>query len=256
MGCANSKPHRRTGDIDDDFKGYSKYKVKPAPPARPKSVKFDASNVRRSSRNANKRPAPRPPGNNANTRSDVKPTAHEENAYSNPPTTEGSKSDDKQISISKSDDTEKRDQQNRSNPSIKNVKVGGDSDTVLELPPINSSSKVKVSSILHHIHITYAKHKTHSVVTLYVCTTDTSQMFQDTKTPPPLSISPRVTEPSSSVAYRIDWKSLVAATQRNNLEMMREDLQTNLKRFVVNQLLMSIQFFDNFERWVHYHEWS
>ena len=50
------------------------------------------------------------------------------------------------------------------------------------------------------------------------------------------------------VTYQIDWKSLVSSSQRSNLEMMREDLQTNLKRFVVNQLLMSIQFWDNFER--------
>ena len=54
--------------------------------------------------------------------------------------------------------------------------------------------------------------------------------------------------PTNEITYQIDWKSLVSSSQRNNLEMIREDLQTNLKRFVVNQLLMSIQFWDNFER--------
>ena len=57
-----------------------------------------------------------------------------------------------------------------------------------------------------------------------------------------------IIEPASKITYQIDWKYLVSSSQRNNLEMMREDLQTNMKRFVVNQLLMSIQFWDNFER--------
>ena len=64
---------------------------------------------------------------------------------------------------------------------------------------------------------------------------------------PKTSIAPIVEAPLK-VTYQIDWKSLVSSSQRSNLEMMREDLQTNLKRFVVNQLLMSIQFWDNFER--------
>ena len=102
MGCPNSKSPGSTGDIDDDFKAYSKYAVKPVPPQRRKSVKFSPfsiSNVRGSSRNPSKRPAPSPPLSNAGTRSDVKPTEHRENPYSIPPTTEGGKSDAKQISI-------------------------------------------------------------------------------------------------------------------------------------------------------------
>ena len=47
------------------------------------------------------------------------------------------------------------------------------------------------------------------------------------------------------------WTVIIFApieVKKGYLEMMREDLETNLKRFVVNQLLLSIQFCDNFDR--------
>ena len=73
--------------------------------------------------------------------------------------------------------------------------------------------------------------------------------FRYLQTPRPvIPPNPPVANSPSTVSYQIDWKYLVSSNQRNNLEMMKEDLHTNLKRFVVNQLLMSFQFWDNFER--------
>ena len=46
----------------------------------------------------------------------------------------------------------------------------------------------------------------------------------------------------------VDWNSLEKSIQSMNLDLLREDLNNNPHQFLVNQILMSVQFFKNFER--------
>jgi hypothetical protein len=50
------------------------------------------------------------------------------------------------------------------------------------------------------------------------------------------------------VKYKIDWLSLERSTQLMNLEHLRQDLNDDPQRFLVNQILLSVQFFKNFEK--------
>jgi hypothetical protein len=48
--------------------------------------------------------------------------------------------------------------------------------------------------------------------------------------------------------YSLDWQGLERDTQRFNFEMLKEDFKKNQTLFLVNQLLMSVQFFKNYEK--------
>ena len=50
------------------------------------------------------------------------------------------------------------------------------------------------------------------------------------------------------VRHGIDWKDLEKGVQAMNLQLLREDLNENPERFLINQILLSTQFFKNFER--------
>lgn len=47
---------------------------------------------------------------------------------------------------------------------------------------------------------------------------------------------------------RIDWTSLEKSIQVMNLKLLRDDLNQDPHQFLVNQILLSVQFFKNFER--------
>ena len=50
------------------------------------------------------------------------------------------------------------------------------------------------------------------------------------------------------IESRIDWENLERNIQQENLKHLREDLHTNPQRFLVNQILLSVQFFKNYEK--------
>lgn len=52
------------------------------------------------------------------------------------------------------------------------------------------------------------------------------------------------------VRHGIDWNDLEKNVQAMNLQLLREDLHENPERFLINQILLSVQFFKNFERFV------
>lgn len=61
---------------------------------------------------------------------------------------------------------------------------------------------------------------------------------------PPVTLQEHQQQPNNA----IDWEGLVRNNQINNLIMLKEDLETNFERFVLNQLIMSLQFWTNFDR--------
>ena len=46
----------------------------------------------------------------------------------------------------------------------------------------------------------------------------------------------------------IDWNFMERSIQNMNLKLLREDLHGDPHQFLVNQILLSVQFFKNFER--------
>ena len=50
------------------------------------------------------------------------------------------------------------------------------------------------------------------------------------------------------VRHGINWSDLEKNIQVMNLQLLREDLNENPQRFLINQILLSVQFFKNFER--------
>ena len=52
------------------------------------------------------------------------------------------------------------------------------------------------------------------------------------------------------VRVGINWDDLEKSVQAMNLQLLREDLHENPERFLINQILLSVQFFKNFERFV------
>ena len=52
------------------------------------------------------------------------------------------------------------------------------------------------------------------------------------------------------VRHGVDWNDLERNVQAMNLQLLREDLHENPERFLINQILLSVQFFKNFERFV------
>ena len=64
--------------------------------------------------------------------------------------------------------------------------------------------------------------------------------FQDSNLGP--TGSPAVPKP------RIDWESLEKSIQGMNLNILRDDLENDPHQFLVNMIMMSVQFFKNFER--------
>ena len=52
------------------------------------------------------------------------------------------------------------------------------------------------------------------------------------------------------VRHGVDWNDLERNVQAMNLQLLREDLHENPERFLINQILLSVQFFKNFERLV------
>ena len=47
---------------------------------------------------------------------------------------------------------------------------------------------------------------------------------------------------------KIDWNALEKSIQFENLKHLKEDLHTNPERFLLNQILLSVHFFKNFEK--------
>ena len=50
------------------------------------------------------------------------------------------------------------------------------------------------------------------------------------------------------IQSRVDWENLERNIQQENLKNLREDLHSNPQRFLVNQILLSVQFFKNYEK--------
>ena len=61
------------------------------------------------------------------------------------------------------------------------------------------------------------------------------------KAPPPV-------QESTGNIYTLDWAGLEKDTQRFNYEALKEDFVKDPQLFLVNQLLMTVQFFKNYER--------
>jgi hypothetical protein len=59
------------------------------------------------------------------------------------------------------------------------------------------------------------------------------------RTPPPVS---------SSAAGGVDYSALEANAQEENFAALRKDFAENPTLFLVNQLMLSVQFFKNFDR--------
>ena len=45
-----------------------------------------------------------------------------------------------------------------------------------------------------------------------------------------------------------EFKQIIKEAEQKNLDKMREDLKKNPMAFILNNLVLSIQFFDNFDR--------
>ncbi len=54
--------------------------------------------------------------------------------------------------------------------------------------------------------------------------------------------------PNEPAKSDIDWNFLEKSIQHMNLNILRDDLDNNPKQFLINQILMSFQFYKNFER--------
>ena len=50
------------------------------------------------------------------------------------------------------------------------------------------------------------------------------------------------------IQSRVDWENLERNIQQENLKHLREDLHSNPQRFLANQILLSVQFFKNYEK--------
>ena len=47
---------------------------------------------------------------------------------------------------------------------------------------------------------------------------------------------------------QVDWVKLAKETQEENYNILREEFRRNPQLFLANQLMMSVQFFKNFDR--------
>ena len=65
--------------------------------------------------------------------------------------------------------------------------------------------------------------------------------FSDTNTlAPPVQRLP--------VRSNIDWDKLEKNIQEMNLKILRDDLQSDPHQFLINMIMLSVQFFKNFDR--------
>ena len=53
---------------------------------------------------------------------------------------------------------------------------------------------------------------------------------------------------SHSQRLQVDWVKLAKETQEENYNILREEFRRNPQLFLANQLMMSVQFFKNFDR--------
>ena len=53
---------------------------------------------------------------------------------------------------------------------------------------------------------------------------------------------------SYSQRLQVDWTKLAKETQEENYNILREEFRRNPQLFLANQLMMSVQFFKNFDR--------
>ena len=56
------------------------------------------------------------------------------------------------------------------------------------------------------------------------------------------------TPPEEEEEDKVDWKGILKSSMEKNKACIVEDLSKDPERFVVNQLLLSYQFWPNFER--------
>ncbi len=71
-----------------------------------------------------------------------------------------------------------------------------------------------------------------------------AQQTQSPQVPPPL---PKHSSPPQATK-QIDWNTLEREVQEENYRMLKDDYTRNVHQFLTNLLLMSVQFFRNFER--------